>query len=992
MEIIEKFQNLLKKIFQFDSSDLDFGIYKIFNFKKEQITKFIDEDIPEKIENSFKKYKNEQEKSIEKIYENRKEQVIKTLGKNVFTSTYDIKEQFRDMPLSLEYINIKEQLEEIRKIDEIKLQVFNDIYNFFSLYYKDGDFIPQYRYSIKNYKYAIPYNGEEVRLYWANADQYYTKTGLLFKDYIFKSNDYKVIFRIASAKDEVASNKATKERFFIFSESNYELLDQRNSFIDNQNKKNNNNFNSNTYVIYFEYRELIDEEVKFYNIEGGSNGARQEKINQKSYETIISNVKDIYLKNALAKEKETSSKENSKTILLYHIGRFTAKNTNDYFIHKNLKKFLSEQLNYFIKSEVLDADILENDKFLDKHITRAKTVREIGESIIDFLAQIEDFQKKLWEKKKFVLKTEYVITLDRIKKWTGEKFLKEVVEIVIKNKSQLNEWKELGFENIEEEEDLIEKGEIKKLPIDTKYFENEFKLNILEKITENNNLNDILDGVLIKSENWQALNTISNQYREKIQTIYIDPPFNLGTNADFLYNVNYKDSSWISILENRLNLARILMSDRGSIFVRCDYNGNMYVRLLMNNIFGEDNFRNEIVLRKANSQGPLNNFNPANESLFYYSNSISSYFKPIFKERNREVKWVNCLSPKENKEKNTVILFEKEYKCPQGQHWRFSQEKFDKLISEKRIRINEKTSIPQYLEAEAIPLDTNWTDIQGYTFTVGFQTENAEVILQRVVDSSSEQDSVILDFFLGSGTTTAVAHKLGRKWLGIEMGEHFYTVILPRMKKVLAYDKSGISKEKNVKEKYNDKNAGGFFKYQVLEQYEDTLDNIEFQENQHAVELFKDEYLLKYFINFETQTSPYFLSIDMLKTPFLYKLKVNLSEIGEPQEIIADIPETFNYLLGIKINKIKSRLNKRQYLFILGERESKNYAIVWRDYSNDWSEEEFMEDRDFIINEISDWSPQVVYINAQSNLTAKIKENNVEIRSIDADFKRFMQN
>lgn len=74
-------------------------------------------------------------------------------------------------------------------------------------------------------------------MYWANADQYYTKTGLLFKDYIFKSNDYKVIFRIASAKDEVASNKATKERFFIFSESNYELLDQRNSFIDNQNKK-----------------------------------------------------------------------------------------------------------------------------------------------------------------------------------------------------------------------------------------------------------------------------------------------------------------------------------------------------------------------------------------------------------------------------------------------------------------------------------------------------------------------------------------------------------------------------------------------------------------------------------------------------------------------------------------------------------------------------------------------------------------------------------
>lgn len=701
--------------------------------------------------------------------------------------------------------------------------------------------------------------------------------------------------------------------------------------------------------------------------------------------------------------------------MLYHIGRFTAKNTNDYFIHKNLKKFLSEQLNYFIKSEVLDADILENDKFLDKHITRAKTVREIGESIIDFLAQIEDFQKKLWEKKKFVLKTEYVITLDRIKKWTGEKFLKEVVEIVIKNKSQLNEWKELGFENIEEEEDLIEKGEIKKLPIDTKYFENEFKLNILEKITENNNLNDILDGVLIKSENWQALNTISNQYREKIQTIYIDPPFNLGTNADFLYNVNYKDSSWISILENRLNLARILMSDRGSIFVRCDYNGNMYVRLLMNNIFGEDNFRNEIIIGKSNrikTEGIK--FPSWFDNIFLFSKSLGkAYFFHLYEKRNergwRQIDnkgetWskipqdiIHLFSEENIKYDNngnaisrSRIILGKEFLPPNGRRFP-SQDQIFEMEKRGEIKVS-GTGYPHMLESEKIYLTDNWTDLFGYDSNWNFPTENSEILLKRVIESTSNEDDLILDFFLGSGTTTAVAHKLGRKWLGIEMGEHFYTVILPRMKKVLAYDKSGISKEKNVKEKYNDKNAGGFFKYQVLEQYEDTLDNIEFQENQHAVELFKDEYLLKYFINFETQTSPYFLSIDMLKTPFLYKLKVNLSEIGEPQEIIADIPETFNYLLGIKINKIKSRLNKRQYLFILGERESKNYAIVWRDYSNDWSEEEFMEDRDFIINEISDWSPQVVYINAQSNLTAKIKENNVEIRSIDADFKRFMQN
>ena len=92
-----------------------------------------------------------------------------------------------------------------------------------------------------------------------------------------------------------------------------------------------------------------------------------------------------------------------------------------------------------------------------------------------------------------------------------------------------------------------------------------------------------------------------------------------------------------------------------------------------------------------------------------------------------------------------------------------------------------------------------------------FSTENSEALLRRVIESTSNQGDFILDFFLGSGTTTAVAHKLHRKWLGVEMGDHFYTVVLPRMKKVLAYDPSGISKEKDVKENYNEDKAGGLF-------------------------------------------------------------------------------------------------------------------------------------------------------------------------------------
>jgi adenine-specific DNA-methyltransferase len=245
-----------------------------------------------------------------------------------------------------------------------------------------------------------------------------------------------------------------------------------------------------------------------------------------------------------------------------------------------------------------------------------------------------------------------------------------------------------------------------------------------------------------------------------------------------------------------------------------------------------------------------------------------------------------------------------------------------------------------------------------------------------------------MDFFLGSGTTCAVAHKLRRKWIGVEMGEHFWTVVMPRMKKVLFHDKSGISKEKDVKEKYNEKNAGGFFKYQILEQYEDALDNIELKENREAMELFKDEYLLKYFLDFETRESPYLLNIDLLKNPFNYKLKVNLKEVGEPEEMIIDIPETFNYLLGLKIKKIKSRKN---YLFILGEKEGKSYAIVWRDWNEKWRDEEYIKDREFIKQELKEWKPQVVYINGQSILTPNFGDFQVELRCTETEFKKLME-
>jgi adenine-specific DNA-methyltransferase len=977
---LEKFKNFLKELFQFELSDLDFGIYRVLNYKREQVEEFINDKLPGIVKSAFEKHKIDLTQNLEQEFKNVLEEIRRNFGENAISYTGELVDNFKNTPLAQKYIRIKEQKDTFQRIEDIENQVYNDLYNFFSRFYEDGDFIPQYRYS-KDPKYSIPYNGEEVKLYWVNADQYYIKTGILFRDYTFKAGSYKIIFRTVSAREEINSNKSTKHRFFVLDQKPIER-------------------NGDEIIVKFQYKELSQEEVKLYtnnndNLEemqegeGKRKNPKQEKINEKLFEE---------LKSYFEKEKiyDVLKEKDGKTLLLYHINRFTAKNTRDYFIHKNLKKFLMGKLDYFIKSEVLNYETLSEDKSLHLHLTRAKVVREVGEKIIDFLAQLEDFQKKLWEKKKFVIETHYVITLDRIKDLTDKEFYQKVLEKVLNNKAQLEDWQKLGFGIFKNKEEL----EDKKLPIDTRYFDEEFKWELLENISKKVNLDDNLDGVLIKSENWQALNTILNRYREKVQTIYIDPPFNKEQDADYLYNVKYKDSTWISMLENRLRLAREFLNEMGSIFVRCDYNGNMYLRLLMNEIFGKDNFRNEIVVNRTLAKQPAQNqFVKQTESLFLFSKTENNLIKKVLRPISNPT-WYPLLHFPRPDEKPRIILGRVFYP-PKNRRWARSQEDIERLEKMGKARINEEITyidcygnkikgFPEILYDEEV-VDNAWLDIPGYSQAHGFPTENSEILLKRVIESTSNEGDLVMDFFLGSGTTTAVAHKLKRKWIGIEMGEHFYTIILPRMKKVLAYDKSGISKEKDVKEKYNEKTAGGFFKYIILEQYEDTLDNIELKENKVS-QLFKEDYLLKYFLDLETRDSPYLLNIEQIKNPFAYKLKVNLSEVGEPKEMVVDIPETFNFLIGLKIKKIKRRKeNSRTYLFILGEKEKKDCAVVWREYSDNWNEEDFKKDKEFIKQELMNWEIQVVYVNSQSMLTPNFDNFQAEIKYIEPEFKKLME-
>ena len=281
------------------------------------------------------------------------------------------------------------------------------------------------------------------------------------------------------------------------------------------------------------------------------------------------------------------------------------------------------------------------------------------------------------------------------------------------------------------------------------------------------------------------------------------------------------------------------------------------------------------------------------DTIVFFGKSEKTQFKEIRLKRDISKWWEPFLpgEPKNEEDKYRIILGER-FMVPNGRKWGLKQEQLEELEKYNRIKI--ENGNVKYAPLWTI-LKNNWTDIPGYSRNWGFLTENSEILLKRVTESTSNEYDLVMDFFLGSGTTTAVAHKFGRKWIGVEMGDHFDTVVLPRMKKVLAYDKSGISKEDNVKEKYNENNAGGFFKYYDLEQYEQTLRRCHYIPSEPFFDL-DDKSIYEQYIFFKDHKL-----LDAMELNYnSNKIKVRFDNIYPN----IDIAETLSNLKGKWIKKI----------------------------------------------------------------------------------------
>lgn len=306
--------------------------------------------------------------------------------------------------------------------------------------------------------------------------------------------------------------------------------------------------------------------------------------------------------------------------------------------------------------------------------------------------------------------------------------------------------------------------------------------------------------LIVQGDNLQFLKTcymnqdplIKDKIKGKVKLIYIDPPFGTGDEyggkeGEMSYSARLMGAEYVEAIRERLIYLKELLANDGSIFVRLDYHFGHYIKIAMDEIFGKENFKNEINVNRVNKKGFANreSFKPikypvATDVLYFYSKNKYSIFNLVkIPSNNTKEKWHSM----EAIEVNPSVLKPRkilgvERLAPRGTKWKFSQETIDRMEKEGLIKLN-SNGRPMYkvINQDFDLIDSNWTDIPGYLFTTGYPTENSEILLNRVINTGSNEHDLVLDVFGGSGTTAAVAEKLGRRWIVCDFGKHsIYTM------------------------------------------------------------------------------------------------------------------------------------------------------------------------------------------------------------------------
>jgi len=1126
-------ERLLKKLtelFQLDQPDLDFGFYRIIQTKSSQIKSFIDNDLLQIIEEAFGQ-----------IDEARKAELEANIARELETA----KEYGASDPeQSPKVMEARARYEALHDGATAEADVYDHLYRFFERYYDDGDFISRRYYSResagKAAPFAIPYNGEEVKLHWANADQYYVKTADYFSNFSFDisqtaeirnmPNDVKVLngipetplkihFRIVDASEGEHGNvkeSEEKKRFFVlYEEKPVEFND------------------SGELVVNFEYKSLPGGKNE---VDPETEKALKEKFGKSLNKGDMPNLAiALKIKESLSQiDKESdyisalnlyapTEKIPNRPLLTKYINQYTARNTRDYFIHKDLGSFLKRELDFYIKNEVMRLDDIENADApaVESYLAKIKVMRKIATKLIDFLAQLENFQKKLWLKKKFVTETNYCITLDRV----PEKLYDEIAA----NDSQREEWvklfaiDEIGVsQEVAENNELFEEETISytvpltveflkandKLVLDTAFFSDEFKSKLIESIED---FDEQCDGLLIHSENFQALNLISNRIHHEVSNIFIDPPYNTGED-DFLYKDAYASSTWLTMINERISKGIYILNETGVFFASIGDEEQEHLSTLVREKYGKSNFFANLIWEKKKKGSFLSGQIAKMKDYIICMSKDHNQFEGLVGEIVTETETypcVNASNPRDERiikpgiiskyrEKDVLrkagdiisagnmnLVLKSDLVIKDGKlveeliiegNWRYSQDSMTEYSKNNELYITQDLYIrrivnePRYKKMkDLLPRlgSEGESDFRAYDITnlnkYGWGTNedaNDELhqllgtqyassypkpskLLTLLLASSRHIKGYWLDYFAGSGTTGHAVINLNREdngkrqYILVEMGDIFDTVLKPRTTKVIY-----SSEWKNGKPTSRDTGISQCFKYIRLESYEDTLNNLEFDDNpdrNRAIESnpsIKEDFMLHYLLNVETRGSQSLLNIDAFTDPTAYILKVKKPGSDEQVEKHIDLIETFSLLIGLRLENMaapqtfsasftrkedpelpedqntKLVVNGKIQLdadgkwwfrkvegWVPADRMNPNNGIkervliVWRKLTGNLEEDNLMLDEWFEKYRIStrDFEYDTIYVNGSNNLPNLRKDDeNWKVRLIEEEFHKCM--
>lgn len=858
--------------------------------------------------------------------------------------------------------------------EDEEARVYAALDTFFHRYWDDGDFILRQRRG-RGGAYSVPYDGSDVHFHWATRGSHYVKSGEFLRTYSFKPDDAggEVRFEVISAQEEKDNVKGAK-RYFVPAEKAQDGV---------------------ALVFRFEFRPLAEAEAKKYEGKKSKDGSEAENgggplANSKVQDRLLRAWLDGTDFKGAAVPAGLRGPGFSK-----HVARYVRRQTSDFFVHPQLGPFLEGELDYYLKNEFLQVWDQATPEALVRERGKFGIVRNIGRRIIAFLHQIEDFQARVFEKRKFILRTDWLVMASALAEREGGA---ELVAKACGNKNQVAEWREWVGDEKSTGKALL--GRYPHLPIHTKHFDQDYLLRLLGCFDD---IEADLGGVLIHGENYAALRTIESEFRGRVLCTYIDPPYNTEA-SQILYKNEFKQSSWLTLVLPRAFAGQRLLTQSGVLVVAID--DFEFVNLCegLDAQFGVTHERSIVVVNHHPQGAGGTNVSRTHEYAVvispvnvptlrlplkgagkdqrpfmrsgtgennYRRGRHKSFYAILVDPKTKKVMGVEPF-PEKGDEKYPTGDTSKGYKriYPKGADgservWRKSYMSGKRAAEAGLLTSSEAYVIYQEVDnvGKRGPIGSNWTDKRYNAGTYGsnvladlfgsggkFSYPKSILTVLDFVDAATFADdtALVLDYFGGSGTTAHAVIQLNREdggqrqFVVVEQGEYFDSVLLPRVAKVMCSPSWSVGKpaEGIVFSSDDDdhwaRRTLPLVKVQRIERYEDSLDALETREEFDArragiQEMAGADYTLRYLLEEETRGSALFAPGRLFDAPFSAKLPVHTPSGLRP--VPMDIAETTLAMLGLRLVRIfEATFDSRRYrIMATRSRTEEAHLVILRD-------------------------------------------------------------